>query len=727
MARNRNAEVGVVAARLAPTITAGAVVGIVEVVFASSFAALLFGGRLADRIADGVGLNVGAAALILLVIAVRSGRQGVIGSTQDATAAVLAVVAGGIVARVADPATAFLSVVAMIAASSVLSGVVQIALGALKLGNLVRFMPYPVVGGFLAGTGWLLAKGSLEVMTGIAPTLDAASELLDGDAIVKIVPGVTLGIGLVASTRLVPRPLTIPVVLAASVALFYAAVLGSGSSIASVESDGWLLGPLPDVGLWQPWVPRAITGADWSAVAAEAGGIATVVLVGALAFLLNASGIELALRRDLDLNRELRSAGSATAVVGLAGGIPGFHALSLTTLVRRLDADARWSAVVASAICVLALVAGASLLALVPRVVLGGLLLFLGLEFLIEWLWDARRTMPRSERAIPWAIAGAIALWGLLPGVALGLVLAVVLFAVSYSRTDVVRQSFTAATFRSNVERPVEERRLLRAVGSQAQIMKLQGFVFFGTASSLLERIRRRAMDPETPLRFMILDFRRVTGLDSSAVLSFSKVAQLASVASFEVILVSVPVEIRAQLDAGGVGDDGGPISYEIDLDRGVEIAEDALLRGAGGLAHGRAGGIDLSDDIRERLGRHLEPMQLEAGAVLLRQGDPSDALYVLDEGTLTVQLETATGEVVRLRQLGAGTVVGEIAMYLGTPRTATVTADGPCRLRRLSRDALERMERDDPELATSLHRAFVRLMAERLSETIATLETLVD
>jgi len=190
---------------------------------------------------------------------------------------------------------------------------------------------------------------------------------------------------------------------------------------------------------------------------------------------------------------------------------------------------------------------------------------------------------------------------------------------------------------------------------------------------------------------------------------------------------VSVPPEIRAQLDAGGVGGDGSPISFEIDLDRGGQRAEDALLRTAGGLTDRPAGGIELSDDARDRLSRYLEAVELEAGKALLRQGDPSDALYLLDEGTLTVQLETATGEVVRLRQLGAGTVVGEIALYLGTARTATVIADGPCRLRRLSRDALERMEHEDPELATSLHRAFVRLMAERLSETISTLETLVD
>jgi SulP family sulfate permease len=335
--------------------------------------------------------------------------------------------------------------------------------------------------------------------------------------------------------------------------------------------------------------------------------------------------------------------------------------------------------------------------------------------------------MPRGERVIPWAIAAAIALWGLLPGVALGLVLAVVLFAVSYSRTDLVRQSFTAATFRSNVERPLGARRELRTLGAQVQILKLQGFVFFGTASSLLEQIRTRALDPETALRFMILDFRRVTGLDSSAVLSFTKVVQLAGVAGFELILVSVPEEIRAQLTAGGILQEELPVTVEADLDRGVQRAEDALLQAASGDLAGRAGGIELPPGDLDALGRYLEPTQIEAGAVLIRQGDPSDELFLLDEGTLTVQLETGTGEVVRLRRLSAGTVVGEIALYLGTPRTATVVADEACRLRRLSRASLETMERENPALAASLHRAFVRLMSERLSETLTTLQALVD
>jgi len=725
--RALGAKVGVAV----PTVTAGAVIGLVEVVVASSFAALIFGGRLSGRVADGVGLNLGAAAVVLVSVALLSGRQRVVGSTQDTTAAILAVIAAGVAASVTDPDTAFLSVVAAIAVAAVLSGGVLLLLGALRLGGLVRFVPYPVVGGFLAGTGWLLAKGSIEVMTQIVPSLDTLDGVLSGDAMTRLLPGAAFGVLLVVATRLVRTSLTIPALVAAGVVIFYVALFAGGTSVDAAEADGWLLGPFPKVGLWQPWTARAVTGADWSAVTGEAGGIATVALVAGLSLLLNASGIEIALRRDLDLNRELRTAGVANAAAGLAGGVPGFHALSLTALVRRLGADARWTAIVAAAVCLAALAFGSALLSLFPRVVLGGLLLFLGLEFLVEWVWDARRTMPRGEHMTVLLILVAIAVWGLLPGVAVGLVLAVVLFAVSYSRTDLVRQAFTASTFRSNVERAPSQRRLLREVGTQVQILRLQGFVFFGTANSLLERVRARSLDPEHPLRFMVLDFRRVTGLDSSAVLSFVKAGQLAATARFELVLTSVPAEVRTQLELGGVVRDGVPLFFAPDLDRGVQHCEDALLAAA---RHGDAP-LDviepavavLGEVDPDRLAPYLTTTELAEGATLFRQGDPPDALFLLDAGRLTVQLVTGGGETVRLRTLGPGTVVGEIAMYLGTTRTATIVAETPCDLRRLSSEDLARMERDEPELAASLHRAFVGLMAERLSETLTTIETLVD
>ena len=130
--------------RVLASLTAGIVIGIVEIVLASSFAALIFGGALSVHLADGVGLYLVGAALILGILAWTAGRRGVVGSVQDGPAVILAVVAASLATRVSgDPQRVFLTVVAAVVVASVLTGVVCLLLGAFRLGNIVRFVPYP--------------------------------------------------------------------------------------------------------------------------------------------------------------------------------------------------------------------------------------------------------------------------------------------------------------------------------------------------------------------------------------------------------------------------------------------------------------------------------------------------------------------------------------------------------------------------------------------------------
>src|SRR5439155_13667471 len=138
---------------------------------------------------------------------------------------------------------------------------------------------------------------------------------------------------------------------------------------------------------------------------------------------------------------------------------------------------------------------------------------------IVEWVWDKRRSLPRVEYVILLVILAGIIAKGFLPGVVIGLVMAVVLLAVSYSRIELVREVAFGDTYRSNVDRPPAERAALRMMGEQVQVLRVNGFVFFGSANGLLERIRKRV--EAAPLRFLVMDFQRVSGVDSSAVMSF--------------------------------------------------------------------------------------------------------------------------------------------------------------------------------------------------------------
>ncbi len=358
-----------------------------------------------------------------------------------------------------------------------------------------------------------------------------------------------------------------------------------------MEEGLWLLGPFPPGELWEPGtVQEALTGADWSAVLEQVAGIATTVFVAVIAALFNISGIELVLRTDLDTNRELRDAGIVNVVSSAFGGIPGYHALSLSALGRQMGLDARMAGFVAALVPLSAVVFGAAMIELIPRSIVGGVLVFVGLGFIVEWVWDKRRSLPTSEYLVVLLILATIVVRGLLPGVAVGLVLAVVLFAVNYSRLEQVTEVEFGETYRSNVDRPLTEREALRSQGGCVQILRVHGFVFFGTSSGLLERIRKRV--EAGGLRFLLVDLRSVTGMDSSAVMSFRKVAQLAEGHGFELVLTGGPESVWARLERGGVVAADGVVRFEPDLDRGLQRCEDVLLEEAAGLGreHARAG-----------------------------------------------------------------------------------------------------------------------------------------
>jgi SulP family sulfate permease len=307
----------------------------------------------------------------------------------------------------------------------------------------------------------------------------------------------------------------------------------------------------------------------------------------------------------------------------------------------------------------------------------------------------------------------------------IGLVLAVVLFAISYGRIELVREVAFGETYRSNVDRPADERAEIRTLGEKVQILRVSGFVFFGSTNRLLERVRQRV--EVTPPRFLVIDLRRVTGVDSSAVVSFVKVLSLAQTGGFEVIFTGASDPVRKQLARGGVVETEGILSFEPDLDRGLQRCEDALLS-APGLADARrdhpAGG---PAGMPPGLAAHLERVSVPEGTVLIHQDDPPGDVYVLESGRLGVETVTHAGTRMRLRTLRPGVVVGEVTLYTGVPRTADVVAEVPSAVLRIGRDSIERLEAEEPELAAALHRWLATTLAERLTDNMRSFDMLLD
>lgn len=725
--------------RLVPTLTAGLVAGLLGIIVQSSYAGLIFSGPLAGDVSRGIGLTLFGAVVMRIVVAWRSSFPATVADPQDIPAAILALVAADIVRQMPAAATSaeiFVTVVAAIAATSLGTGTFFLALGLLKLGNLVRFVPYPVIGGFLAGTGWLLVQGALSFMADASLSALDPSYLLRGEVLIKWLPGLLFAVLLLVVIRRYEHFLLMPAMVLAAMGLFYLLVLLTNSSMAAISAQGWVLGPFPQAGLWPPLTASALAHVHWSVLFGQIGHGGTLLVISGIAALLNTSGLEVTTRRPLEVNRELQAVGLGNLLAGLGGAPVGYHVLSDTALMHKMGVDSRGVGVCAAALCGTALFFGPSLLSYFPKPMLGGLLLFLGFTFLVEWVYEAWFKLTRRDYGLVLMILTVIATCGLLEGVAVGVGVAVVLFVADYSRIGIVSQTHSGVTYQSTVERPLQQRRVLREQGEQLYILKLQGYIFFGTANHVLQRVRQRAQAADLPsLRFVVLDFHRVSGLDASALHSFATMKEVAETQALTLVFTHLAPKLRQQLAEGGYDQEDDQVFRTFpDLDHGVEWCENHLLGAAQGLPTEQQ--RTLQEQLRDvfptaghvaRFMTYLDKQEVKAGFQLIRQGAPPQGLYFLDAGQLTAQLEGEAGERVRLRTMGAGTVVGELGLYLGCPASASVVTERPSTLYHLSLDAFTQLEQTDPEVATALHKFMVRLVGARLANNNKTLQALLD
>jgi sulfate permease, SulP family len=717
-------------------VAAGCVSGLICVSVAISFAALVFSGDLTSYRPAGLGMALAGAVAIGVVMTLTSSYPGTVALPQDKTAAITALMVASIAASLPPGASGevlLATVVTAIVVGSVLTAIAFLALGALRLGGLVRYVPYPVVGGFFAGTGWLLLDGGVGVLTGHSLHPAELPNLIEPAALVAWGPAAAFAVLLITALRRIGGPVVFPSFLIGATLLFYVGLLIGGVSVGEAGRAGWLLGPFPEGSLWYPLHLGLLSQADWAdIVLGHAASLGTLVLVSVLSLLLYISGLEIAVRRDIDVNQEFKAAGLGNLASGAVGGLVGFHALSLSALSHRLGAESRVVGLIAASFSLFVLLAGAGLLSYVPNFLVGGILFFLGLDFLMEALHDARHKLPRADSAIIVLILVVVAAAGFLEGVAVGMVAGITLFIVNYSRISVAKHVLSGSTLRSNVDRSERQQLVLREQGDRLLVIKLQGFIFFGTASRLLERVRERMVDAQRlPLRLVLLDFKGVHGLDSSAVMSFDRMRQLAEAQNVILVLTSVTPAIRLQFAEMKFDVDDVRVLVFDDLDRGLEWCEEQALVWAG---------EEAAEALEQQLRRSLSPAvdserllglmgrrEFAAGTCIIAQGEPADDLYFVESGRVTVQLDLGDGRTVRLRTMGPGTVIGEIAFYLGGVRSASVIADRPTTVFRLSRAALDQLERTNPELASAFHQWIARLLAVRLMDTTSSLRAALE
>lgn len=171
-------------------------------------------------------------------------------------------------------------------------------------------------------------------------------------------------------------------------------------------------------------------------------------------------------------------------------------------------------------------------------------------------------------------------------GIIVGVILAFVSLIFQASRVSAIRATFSGEVVGSTVRRNPSQQHYLKKVGNQIYLIKLSGFLFFGTIVSVEEKIRQIIDDDEfqrRPIKFLVLDLRHVTGLDYSAGEAFSTVSRLLAAKDIVLVLSGVDMEAPLGRDLRTVGLGTSSKDTEVifcpNLNSALESCENELLR----------------------------------------------------------------------------------------------------------------------------------------------------
>jgi SulP family sulfate permease len=700
---------------------AGLVCSALSIAYCVSYAALIFAGPLSRWLSYGIAVTFLSAAIAGAIVSWRSSLAFTIAGPDSSTSAVVAALLATMAQRlVATGYTDLLPpVLIVMAAATGVTGLMLCGLGLARAGRAIRFVPFPVIGGFMAATGWLVFMGAIGVVTGHKPTFGSLADFAGLTIVAKLAAAVAVAAALeILGTRW-PSPFILPGVLLLALVAAHAGFAAAGVPVADAQSAGWLFQPESAAPLMLPWQIDALANFPYRSLSWLVGDLLAVLFVTVISILLNTTGVEIATKREADIDGELKALGLANLVTCALGGYVSCLSLSRTSLNYNLGGRSRISGLTVAAISALVLVADPGFLGFIPRFAVGGVLLITSMRLLRRWIVQSVRQLSALEYFSLLAVVLIIVQWGFIAGVLIGVVIGCATFAVSASRVNAIKFSFDGSEYRSHLDRSPEELAILAQHGRELQGMSLQSYLFFGSANKLYQHVKA-LLQKQTNCRFLVFDFRLVTGLDSSATHSFSQIKQVASEGGARLVLVNLTPELQRTFQT--IKFLSADVMVAPDLDRALEVCEDAVIA-----AH-RAEGTELdslrvwlakalgSADYADALAALCRRFEARPGDIIARQGEPSNSMHFILDGRVGILVDMGEGRTVRVRSLGRHTIIGEMGLISGRPRSATIQAEAESVLYELSLEHFNDIKRTQPALGQALLSYVISVMAERLS-----------
>jgi len=641
-----------------------------------------------------------AAACLSAASGLFRGTQGLVSAPTGPTLVLLA----GTIAVLSSTGLAGDSLIMATLLTVAMGGVFQVLIGGLNLGYLIKFIPYPVVSGFMTGTAILMINSQIGVVLGG----DANLTMQQGAWIPLAAAAITLAamVWLPRWIKQVPTPVLGLVTGTLSFHIF---------ALSQVDSlpTSWVVGSLPVLSdLHIGFNLERIDQFPWMLMASSA--LALAVLAS-LDTLLTAVLADVSTGARHQARRELMGQGGGHLLSALVGGMAGAGTTG-ATLVAIQSGGRQWAGLVTAACMLLLILFFGPLAAVLPISVFAGIILHVAIfgmldKDIILWL---RTSQTRIDAAIALTVTGVTVFYDLMTAVGLGVLLAAVEFIRSQMQSPVVQRRWNIAE-RTSLRRRLKSECCCLASHPDAIIgYDLKGTLFFGTIDHLYDAM----MTDLKRATYIILDMRRIAQVDLTAVRLIEHMCGMMRQRDGELVLAHAPKSMGLVKRQGHHHEKLIPYHKSTrlhtfsDSDKALEYVENCLLQTYCHRATEQEKGIELteselmagfSDKEKSCLQPFFDRREIKAKDFLFCSGEHGEELFVILSGEVEVLLPYAKNKRLRLAVFGPGMSVGEVTFLEPGLRQTDGRASRDCKVAVLKHTALKRLCKKHPDTGMRL------------------------
>lgn len=695
-----------------------------------SFSQAIYAGILQDYLSIGTMLILAGSGIIIIIISIFSDIPIAVARPQDEPFPLIILLVHGLILHYSSGQEAFLTVLISIAMVTFLTGLVLYVVGYFKLGGRVRFVPFPVIAGFLASAGVLLIINGITQVIPDNLTFKNISILWTIPVLLLWLPSVLYGIVLFFVSERSKNALLFPGLIFGGFILFYLIFFLSSQSFDVLKSSHLLLNIEP---ISFETTFNFHHEVNWSYVFHNLGYMVIIAFISVFALLFILISLDLILKYDVDFNKELKVAGLANILGGCVGGVVGYHGLANTVLISKSPSNTRFIGIFCGIVCLGAIYFAAITLAYFPRFILSGLIVFLGLSLFHSWTFRIWHQFDKFDKGVICAVIFTSVFLGFFQGIIAGFSISIIVFILTYSKISPLRYVIYGNQLTSIYQRPPVPTTILKNKGEEIIYIKLQNYLFFGSVYNLVTQIQLLVKSERRyPINYVIYDMERVMGIDSSIELAFRKINKYAEKYNFCLVISGIASHKNIDLQKRVTNI---PLSKFLKIIPRIEDAIDfcelqLLKKEKYDMQEHLSEIISLEDYLGHKKLADLIPIyfkqvELKKGEHLLYKNDLSNELFYLESGQLKIYVELNNGEKKVFSVIGPGNFIGEIAFYLHSPRSASIYAETQCSLKSIDQASLKKLNRENPEFYEIFNETIIFILAVKLRDTNRKLEML--